>query len=59
MFQKGEISLGKAMDISGLDIEKMKKALKDRGIERRSDKSIEEIKSASAELLKRARETSS
>lgn len=58
MFQKGEISLGKAMEISGLDIEKMKKALKDRGIERRSDESIEEIKSASAEWLKRARGTS-
>lgn len=55
MFQKGEISLEKAMEISGMDIENMKKALKERGIERKSDESIEEIRPASAELLKRTR----
>ena len=55
MFQKREVSLGKAMEISGLDIEKMKKALEGRGIKRASDESIKEIKSASTELLKRAR----
>ena len=53
MFQKGEISLGKAMEISGLNIVRIKKSLKERGIERVSDESLEEIESAAEELLRR------
>ncbi|MFQ6092485.1 MAG: UPF0175 family protein [bacterium] len=43
MFKDGEISIGKACEISGLDIERMKSELFRRGIERKSDESVEEM----------------
>lgn len=43
MYEAREISLGKACEVSGLDIEKMKEALFKKGITRSSDETEEQL----------------
>ena len=44
LYEKGEISLGRAMEIAGVDIERMKEILVERGIElRRGAETVDEM----------------
>lgn len=47
LYEKGEISFGRAMEIAGMDMSSMKEMLESRGIEiRRGSRTVKEMKSS-------------
>jgi len=54
LYERGEISLGKAAELSGLDVETMKVALHHRGVSRAAPESLAETEAMAEAALKAA-----
>ena len=55
LYERGSISLGKAAEVSGLDLEAMKAALRRRGISRAAPESLAETEAMTSAILEAAR----
>lgn len=54
LYERGDVSLGKASELAGLDLVSMKRALHERGIVRAADESPDEVSEMAAAALKAA-----
>jgi predicted HTH domain antitoxin len=57
LYERGTVSLGKAAELAGLDIESLKRALDERGIVRTAPESVDEIKEMARTSLQAAART--